>query len=257
MSAEPIATRKLGRTGVAVSELGLGTAPLGDLFERLEDEEAAAIVGKAWDGGVHYFDTSPWYGCGQSEHRLGRALYRRPRDGYVISTKVGRVLRRPRKPGPIKDQWIGGLGFETPFDYGYDGVMRSFEDSLQRLGISSVDLLLAHDLDLWIHKNPAKLDAYFDQLFLSGWRALAELRDQGAIKGSEYGGVPPSDPGRLVDRAQTREIAARGRADAGVVRPADICVGGSHGGSGDDVLLRACERRDRRRRRRGAARSAG
>ena len=112
MSASSIATRKLGRTGVAVSEFGLGTAPLGELFDRIEDGEAAAIVAAAWDGGVRYFDTAPWYGRGLSEHRLGRALYRRPRGEFVISTKIGRVLRRPLKPGPIRDQWIGGLEFE-------------------------------------------------------------------------------------------------------------------------------------------------
>ncbi|MBV8103118.1 MAG: aldo/keto reductase [Hyphomicrobiales bacterium] len=183
MSAAPIRTRKLGRTGVFVTELGLGTAPLGDLFDRVEDNEAAAVIAAALDGGVRYFDTSPWYGRGQSEHRLGRALYRRNRDELVISTKIGRLLRRPRKPGPIRDQWIGGLNFETLYDYGYDGVMRSFEDSLQRLGINSIDLLLVHDLDSWIHKNPARLDAYFAQLITGGWRALAQLRDSGAIKG--------------------------------------------------------------------------
>ena len=183
MSLPPIATRKLGRAKVSVSELGLGTAPLGDLFDRLDDDEAAAIVRAAWDGGARYFDTSPWYGRGQSEHRLGRALYRKPRGDFVLSTKVGRVLRRPLKEGPIKDQWVGGLEFETVFDYGYDGVMRSFEDSLQRLGISSIDLLLVHDLDIWIHKNPARLEAYFHQLIAGGWRALMELRDSGAIRG--------------------------------------------------------------------------
>ncbi len=135
MSASPIPTRILGRTGVSVTELGLGTAPLGELFDRVDDGEAASIIKAAWDGGVRYFDTSPWYGRGQAEHRVGRALYRKPRDEFVISTKIGRLLRRPVKAGPIKDQWIGGLDFETVFDYGYDGVMRSFEDSLQRLGI--------------------------------------------------------------------------------------------------------------------------
>ena len=184
MSATPVRTRKLGRTNVSVSELGIGTAPLGDLFDQVEDEEAARLFAAAWDGGVRYFDTSPWYGRGQAEHRLGRALYRRKREDVVISTKVGRVLRRPLKPGPFdRGDWIGGLDFEIVFDYGYDGVMRSFEDSLQRLGINRVDLLLVHDLDGWHHKSPAKVDAYFDQLFLSGWRALCELRDQGVING--------------------------------------------------------------------------
>ena len=101
-----------------------------------------ALIEAAWDGGIRYFDTSPWYGRGLAEHTLGRALYRRPRADYVISTKIGRVLRRPLGPTPIKDQWLGGLEFQTVFDYGYDGVMRSFEDSLQRLGVNRVDVLL-------------------------------------------------------------------------------------------------------------------
>lgn len=176
-------TRKLGRTDVQISELGLGTAPLGELFDRVDDEEAAAIVRAAWDGGVRYFDTSPWYGRGLSEHRLGRALHRRDRGGFVVSTKIGRLLRRPLKPGPIRDQWIGGLPFETVYDYGYDGVMRSFEDSLQRLGTPSIDLLLVHDLDRWNHRTPELLGAYFNQFLTGGWRALTELRDSGAIKG--------------------------------------------------------------------------
>jgi D-threo-aldose 1-dehydrogenase len=184
MSEREIGFRSLGRTGVRLSRLGLGAAPLGDLFDKVEDDEASALVAASWGGGVRYFDTSPWYGLGQSEHRLGRALYRRPRDELVLSTKVGRVLRRPLKPVPIdRGGWIGGLDFEYTFDYGYDGVMRSFEDSLQRLGMGRVDLLLIHDLDSWHHQTRSVLDAYFNQLFLGGWRALKELRDQGAIKG--------------------------------------------------------------------------
>ena len=178
----PLKTRNLGRTNVRVTELGLGTAPLGELFDKVEDDEAAAIIGAAWDGGVRYFDTSPWYGRGLAEHSLGRALHRKPRDQYVISTKIGRVLRRPLGPNAIKDQWLGGLEFQTVFDYGYDGVMRSFEDSLQRLGINRVDVLLIHDLDPWDH-NQATLNAYFTQLKTSGWKALAELREAGVIGG--------------------------------------------------------------------------
>ena len=178
----PLKTRKLGRTNVSVTELGLGTAPLGELFERVSDDEAARLIEAAWDGGVRYFDTSPWYGRGLAEHTLGRALYRKPRADFAISTKIGRVLRWPLGPNAIKDQWLGGLEFQTVFDYGYDGVMRSFEDSLQRLGINRVDVLLIHDLDPWDH-NPAALNAYFTQLKTSGWKALAELREAGVIGG--------------------------------------------------------------------------
>jgi D-threo-aldose 1-dehydrogenase len=178
----PLKTRKLGRTKVSVTELGLGTAPLGELFDRIDDNEAGGLVAAAWEGGVRYFDTSPWYGRGLAEHTLGRALYRKPRCDYVISTKIGRVLHRPLGPSAIKDQWLGGLEFQTVFNYGYDGVMRSFEDSLQRLGINRVDVLLIHDLDPWDH-NPAALNAYFGDLKTGGWRALAELREAGAIGG--------------------------------------------------------------------------
>src|SRR5271165_1717593 len=182
-SLPPLKTRKLGRTNVNLTELGLGTAPLGDLFDRVEDDDAAAVIQCAWEGGARYFDTSPWYGRGQAEHRLGRALYRKPRSEFIISSKIGRVFRRPLKPGPVKDQWLGGLQFEPVFDYGYDGVMRSFEDSLQRLGINGIDLLLIHDLDAWSHRSQANVDAYLVQLATTGWRALDELRSQGIIKG--------------------------------------------------------------------------
>jgi D-threo-aldose 1-dehydrogenase len=182
--APSIAKRELGRTGVEVTELGLGTAPLGDLFDIIEEDEASALLQEAWDGGIRYFDTSPWYGRGQAEHRVGRALYRKSRDQFVISSKVGRTLRRPLKPGPFaRGEWRGGLDFDTIFNYGYDGVMRSFEDSLQRLGINSIDVLLIHDLDSWHHKLESKVGAYMNQLFTSGWRALEELRDQDVIKG--------------------------------------------------------------------------
>jgi D-threo-aldose 1-dehydrogenase len=177
-------TRQLGWTGVTVTELGLGTAPLGDLWDVIDEEEAGALLSAAWEGGVRYFDTSPWYGKGQAEHRVGRALYRKPRDQFIISSKVGRTLRRPFKEGPFeRGDWLGGLEFDAIFDYSYDGVMRSFEDSLQRLGMNKIDVLLIHDLDPWHFKTEAKIGPYMNQLFTSGWRALEELRDQGVIKG--------------------------------------------------------------------------
>jgi D-threo-aldose 1-dehydrogenase len=176
--------RQLGRTGVTVTELGLGTAPLGELWDIIDEGEAGALLNAAWEGGVRYFDTSPWYGKGQAEHRVGRALYRKPRDQFVISSKIGRLLRRPLKPGPFDHgEWLGGLEFDAVFDYSYDGVMRSFEDSLQRLGINRIDVLLIHDLDPWHFKTEAKVGPYMTQLFTSGWRALEELRDQRVIKG--------------------------------------------------------------------------
>jgi D-threo-aldose 1-dehydrogenase len=182
-NAPALRTRKVGRTDAVVTELGFGTAPLGENEGIIEEAEARALLQAAWDGGVRYYDTSPWYGKGQSEHRVGRAFYRQPRDEFAISTKIGRLLKRPLKQNWDRGEWIGGLEFETVFDYSYDGIMRSFEDSLQRLGINRVDLLLIHDLDPWHFKLEAKVGAYMNQLYTSGWRALEELRDQGVIKG--------------------------------------------------------------------------
>jgi D-threo-aldose 1-dehydrogenase len=176
-----IPTRGLGRSEVHVTELGLGGAPLGDLFVRLSDDDADAVLRAAWGAGVRYFDTAPEYGHGQSEHRVGRFLRTVPRDELVLSTKVGRLLRVPRgrfDPG----FWVGGLPFEGSFDYGYDGVMRSYEDSLQRLGLTRVDIVLVHDLDLRHHGDERTVNAHLDALETGGMRALEELRRAGDIR---------------------------------------------------------------------------
>jgi D-threo-aldose 1-dehydrogenase len=181
---QTLPTRTLGRTGVTLTTLGLGTAPLGDLFAVVPDEEAQRVLDAGWDAGVRYFDTAPWYGRGQSEHRVGRALYRRPRDAFVLSTKVGRVLRASRDETRFERTfWTGGLPFPHSFDYSYDGIMRSYEDSQQRLGMSRIDLLLIHDLDIWHHGTPARVAAYLNELATGGWRALTELREAGLIRG--------------------------------------------------------------------------
>jgi D-threo-aldose 1-dehydrogenase len=192
----PIAKRRLGRTDVHVTQFGFGAAPLGDLFTRVPDEQAMAVQQAAWDAGVRYFDTAPWYGRGQSEHRIGRFLYTKPRDEFVLSTKVGRVLKAPRRAGAFDTGfWTGGLHFDHVFDYSYDGVMRSFEDSLQRLGMNRIDLAIIHDLDFRHHIHAEKVSAYMAQLATGGWRALEELRDAGVIRGigcgiNELGMIP-------------------------------------------------------------------
>jgi D-threo-aldose 1-dehydrogenase len=193
---DPTATRTLGRTGVAVTQLGYGAAPLGNLFSIVPEEEAAATLAAAWDAGIRYFDTAPWYGRGQSEHRVGRGLYQRPREAFVLSTKVGRVLRAAPDLSRIDTApWAGGLPFGLYFDYSYDGIMRSFEDSLQRLGLARIDLLVIHDLDLLYHKTEVGVAAHLARLFDSGWRALRELKDAGVIGGvgagiNELGMIP-------------------------------------------------------------------
>jgi D-threo-aldose 1-dehydrogenase len=191
-----IKTRQVGRTAARVTELGLGGAPLGDLFEAISEEQAQHTLQAAWDAGVRYFDTAPFYGYTKSEHRVGQFLRQQPRQDFVISTKVGRVFRPARDPAHFdKGTWVGGLPFEFTVDFSYDGIMRSYEDSLQRLGLPSVDLLVIHDLDFYFHKKEAKVAAYLNQLFTSGWRALEELRASKQIKGvgagiNELGMIP-------------------------------------------------------------------
>ena len=181
---DPTETRLLGRTGVALTQLGFGGASIAELFHRVSDEEAAGALDAAWNAGLRYFDTAPWYGRGLSEHRTGNALRRRPRSEYVLSTKVGRILRRPADPDRFESApWAGGLPFQVVFDYGYDAIMRSYEDSLQRLGIPTVDLLLIHDLDLLYHSPEEKMAAHFARLTTGGFRALEELRSGGLIRG--------------------------------------------------------------------------
>ena len=178
-----IPTRSL-RTGIELSSLGFGGAPLGELFDPVDETQAQATLQAAWDAGIRYYDTAPFYGYGKSEHRLGHFLRQQQRKDFVLSTKVGRVLKATRNPDSFdKGFWIGGLPFDYYFDYGYDGIMRSWEDSLQRLGLNSIDLLLIHDLDSFFHDSEQRFSAHLNRLITSGFRALDELRSQGLIKG--------------------------------------------------------------------------
>jgi D-threo-aldose 1-dehydrogenase len=191
-----IPTRAIGKTGAQVSQVGFGSAPLGDLFDAISEETAQQTLQAAWDAGIRYFDTAPFYGYTKSEHRVGYFLRQQPRDQFMLSTKIGRVFKPARNPATFdKGSWVGGLPFEFDVDFTYDGIMRSFEDSLQRLGLPTIDLLVIHDLDFYFHKNEAKVQAYLNQLFTSGWRALDELRRSGMIKGvgagvNELGMIP-------------------------------------------------------------------
>jgi D-threo-aldose 1-dehydrogenase len=174
---------RIGNGGLTFSELGFGTAPLGNLYKAVSDEEARQVLDAAWETGCRFFDTAPLYGLGLSETRLNSFLRSKPRDQYVLSTKVGRLLQVCPP-----DQRTGiGKFFETPtrrevYDFTYDAVMRSFEASLERMGVDRVDILFAHDLDVFNHKTQAKLDEYLGQFMRSGYYALLSLRDQGVIK---------------------------------------------------------------------------
>ena len=174
---------RLNNGGLTFTRLGLGTAPLGNLYSAISDEEAHATFEAAWDIGIRYYDTAPLYGLGLSERRLGRFLTSKKRDDYVLSTKVGRLLRAcPGEPHTGVGKWFGVPARQEVYDYSHDGVMRSVEFSLERLGVDRIDILLAHDLDVFTHGTPEKRDHYIDALMAGGYKALKSLRDQGVIK---------------------------------------------------------------------------
>ncbi len=171
---------------LAFSELGFGAAPLGNLFAPVPEAQADATLEAAWKSGIRYFDTAPLYGLGLSETRLNRFLRGKPRGDYIISTKVGRLLQ-----SCPPDQRTGiGKFFDTPsrrevYDYTYDGVMRSLDFSLERLGLDYVDILLVHDIDVFTHGSQALRDTHIATLMdkkAGGYRALVKLRDEKVVK---------------------------------------------------------------------------
>lgn len=189
-AVDAIAKRVLGKTGVEVSQLGFGGVALGGRFRRISEEDALNAIRVAFEAGVNYFDTAPWYGHGLSEHRLGHYLHQKRRQAFVLSTKVGRVYSRPRGDPTWFDTspWVGGLPFAYDFDYTFDGVIRSYEDSLQRMGLNRIDLIVIHDLDLLTHHSEESVTHYFGELdHGGGWKALAELRSSGEIRGIGVG----------------------------------------------------------------------
>ena len=188
-------TSEIGKTGVTVTQLGFGGAPLGELFERVTSAQANETLQTAWDSGIRYYDTAPFYGHGKSEHRTGHFLQDMPREEFALSTKVGRVLTPAKGDDFTSEFWAHPLPFDFYYDYSYDGIMRSFEQSLHRLGMSRVDLLMIHDLDIWFNEKQDRVQAWLSQLFTSGWRALEELKSSGAIRGigagiNETGMIP-------------------------------------------------------------------
>ncbi len=177
---DPTRTRTLGTTGVEVTELGFGGASIGELFVRVSEVDAAATLATAWASGIRYFDTAPWYGRGLSELRTGAGLRDHARSEFALSTKVGRYLRPATREGFDGSPWLGGSPNEVVFDYTYDGIMRSVEQSRLRLGITRFDVAFIHDLD-HLYFDDATIDAHFRDLAGSGWKALEELRASGQI----------------------------------------------------------------------------
>ena len=182
MSVSVSTRRRVGRTSLELPVFGFGAAHIGELYTKVDEAESRATLDAAWDAGVRYYDTAPWYGRGLSEHRLGGFLRTKPRSEFLVTSKVGRTLHRPKDPKTFdRGPWLGGLNFEVQFDYSYDGIMRSFEDSLQRLGMSSVDILYVHDLGAGTHGVEGN-KPYWEQFTTGGYRAVRELRNSGAVK---------------------------------------------------------------------------
>jgi len=167
---------------LSFTTLGFGSAPLGNYLRPLSEKDCDETLQAAWDCGMRYFDTAPLYGFGLSETRMGRLLKKVDRKDYLISTKVGRLLEPC-----AKEEVNSGFFIDTPqlrfyYDYSYDGVMRSYQESLARLGIDNVDILYVHDICAFAHGSREGSEEAIRQLFdLGGWRALTELRDNGDI----------------------------------------------------------------------------
>lgn len=192
-------TSRSGRT-LEISTLGFGSAPLGNLYRAIPNAQALQTLQEAWRQGLRYYDTAPLYGYGIAETRTGSFLREQPRDSFVLSSKVGRLLKRC---APDVRDGIGKF-FEVPsrevvYDYSYDGVMRSLAFSLERLGLDRIDILLCHDIDIFTHGS-AEASAQRTREFLDGGvKALADLRSQGVVDAIGIG----------VNEWQVSEVVAR------------------------------------------------
>ena len=196
-----IRTRQATR-GIALTEIGLGAAQFGNLFRETSDAASTAAVDEAWDRGIRYFDTAPHYGIGLSERRLGAALRGRPREEYVLSTKVGRDL----VPTPERASELDEHGFMTPavyrreWDFSRDGILRSVEQSLKRLGLDYIDIAYLHDPDdHWLEAST------------TGIAALVELRDQGVVRAIGAGMNQSAMPTRFVRECDVDVMMIAGR----------------------------------------------
>ncbi|MBH0330391.1 D-threo-aldose 1-dehydrogenase [Brevibacillus brevis] len=198
-------------------QLGFGTAPLGNMFRNIPEEEALATVDAAWENGVRYFDSAPFYGAGLAELRLGEALAKRPRDEYVLSTKVGRIILDELEDPTLRDLGEKGGLFEygrknkIHVDYSEDGTLRSIEDSLKRLQTDRLDIVYVHDIaqdfygDEWL--------SHFESARKGAFRALTRLREEGVITswGLGVNRVEPIEIAMALDEAQPDAFLMAGR----------------------------------------------
>ena len=194
-------TRATAR-GLELTELGLGAAQLGNLYRETTDDEVVETVDAAWDAGIRYFDTAPHYGLGLSERRLGEQLRSRPRDEYLISTKVGKMLVPSPERGPLRDD----ESYDVPadhrrvFDFSRDAVLRSIEQSLERLGLDRIDIAYLHDAE-----------NHFEQASTEGISALIELREQGVLRAVGAGMNYAAPLAELIRRADVDLLMCAGR----------------------------------------------
>jgi D-threo-aldose 1-dehydrogenase len=176
----PNQKRRFGRVDLQVSAFAFGTAPIGNFLKPIPESEAEAMVHTAWSAGVRFYDTAPMYGHGLAELRTGHYLRWKPRDEFVLASKVGRVLKPARRDTIDFAPWADAAPFTTRFDYSYDGTMRSFEDSLQRLGLESMDMCFIHDIDGFT--RGADQPEVFKTAMDGCWKALEKLRSERLVK---------------------------------------------------------------------------
>lgn len=172
--------RAVGRTALQVTTVGLGTATMGGSRVPVWRAEGEAMVAAAWKAGLRYVDTAPYYGVGAAERRVGDAMREYPRDEWILSTKVGRLLRPTSRTGPFPDGRLSPLPFDPIYDYSYDAIMRSVEDSYQRLGLARIDILYVHDIGVYQHGAEVNA-AHMKVLRDSGYKAMEELRRTGVV----------------------------------------------------------------------------
>ena len=175
----PFEARKFGRTDLTVTAVGYGASQVGNFLRTVADAESDEMFQTAWGAGIRYFDTAPYYGHGLSELRTGHSLRWKDRDQYVLSSKVGRLLTPARRSEIHFTPWVDAAPFVFRYDYSYDATMRSFEDSLQRLGLERMDICYIHDVDVFTLGD--EQPEAFKQAMNGAWRALESLRSQKVV----------------------------------------------------------------------------
>jgi D-threo-aldose 1-dehydrogenase len=200
-------TRPLGTTGLQLTELGFGGGGIGGLYVPVGREAAMAAMQAAWDAGMRYFDTAPFYGFGLSERRVGDFL--RDKSGYVLSTKVGKMLRAVARDQVPDHGFVDPLPFAVDFDYSHDAILRSYEVSLARLGLNKIDILYIHDLEK--RSLGADYDRHFKTFMDGGLKALDALKSQGAISGYGLGVNEVSAVSNVMNRARLDCLLLAGR----------------------------------------------